>query len=42
MEINRVVTEVKLSDRNEEKYMAKLNFVGIIKEEDIKKYQRQM
>ena len=40
MEINRVVTEVKVSDRNEEKYMAKLNFVGIIKEEDIKKYQK--
>ena len=40
MEITKVVTEVKPTDRNEEKYMAKLNFVGIIKEEDIKKYQK--
>ena len=40
MGINKVVTEVKPPDRNEEKYMAKLDFVGIIKEEDIKKYQK--
>ncbi len=36
MGIIKLVTEVKSLDRNEEKYMAKLNFVGIIKEEDIK------